>query len=145
MGILEDINTMKNQGMNEKDISKKLQEKGASPKAIEDAFNQMRIKQAVSAESSVSGEEGMEPSIMKNIPKEPISPTPQLYVPKTQEIDRESEEFYSPRSPQQDPPQFNDEQQIPMYSNYPEEYMPQEVYADTEMGGAYDTDTVIEI
>ena len=72
MGILEDIKNMKNQGMQDNEISKKLQEKGASPKAIEDAFNQMRIKKAVSAE--YSGEEGMEPSIMKNHEEPPSAP-----------------------------------------------------------------------
>jgi hypothetical protein len=144
MGILEDINNMKNQGMEEKDISKKLQEKGSSPKAIEDAFNQLKIKNAITAE--YSGEEGMEPSIMKDAPKkEPPAPTPQLYIPKTQEIEHEREEFYSPQPSQI--PQYNEEappQQ--MYGDYNQgEYAPQEGYAEGGMGGAYDTDTIIEI
>ena len=146
MGILEDINNMKNQGMEDRDISKKLQEKGASPKAIEEAFNQAKIKKAVSAE--YSGEDGMEPSIMKGTSKEPVSPTPQLYVPKTQEIEHDSEEFYSPQPPQQIP-QYNENPQAQqqMYGDYAmaEEYAPQEGYADQGAGGAYDTDTVIEI
>jgi hypothetical protein len=147
MGILEDINNMKNQGMEDKDIAKKLQEKGVSPKAIEEAFNQAKIKKAVSAE--YSGEEGMEPSIMKGTSKEPVSPTPQLYVPKTQEIEHDSEEFYSPQPPQQIP-QYNENiqaQQQQMYGDYAtDEYTPQqEVYAEQGVGGAYDTDTVIEI
>lgn len=143
MGILEDITTMKSQGVEDKEITKKLQEKGASPKAIEDAFNQMRIKQAISAESS--GEEGMEPSIMKNVTKEPIAPTPQLYIPKTQEIEHEHEEFYSPQSAPQ-VPQYAEAPQMPAYGEYQEEYAPQEGYADQGMGGGtYDTDTVIEI
>jgi hypothetical protein len=144
MGILEDINNMKNQGIEEKDISKKLQEKGASPKAIEEAFNQIKIKNAVSAESS--GEEGMEPSIMKGTSKELIAPTPQLYIPKTQEIGHDTEEFYSPPPPQQIPQYNEDPQAQQMYGNYPmEEYAPQEGYVDAGMGGAYDTDSVIEI
>ncbi len=149
MGILEDINNMKNQGIEDKDITKRLQDKGASPKAIEDAFNQLRIKQAVSAESS-SGEEGMEPSIMKDVSKEPIAPTPQLYIPKTQEIEHETEEFYSP-SPSPQVPQFNENTQASQYQGYQEAYPPQEGYEvqegyyDQGVGGAYDTDTVIEI
>jgi hypothetical protein len=143
MGILEDINTMGNQGMEDKDIAKKLQERGASPKAIEDAFNQLRIKKAVSAESS--GEEGMEPSIMRDVPKESVSPTPQLYIPKTQEINHESEEFYAPSPPQMS--QFNeDSQQMQRYGDYGMEgYAPQEGYVDPGMGGGYDTDSIIEI
>jgi hypothetical protein len=150
MGILEDINNMKNQGIEDKEITKKLQDKGASPKAIEDAFNQLRIKQAVSAEPS-SGEEGMEPSIMKDVSKEPIAPTPQLYIPKTQEIEHETEEFYSP-APGPQVPQFNENPQVQQYQQgyqeaYPpqEGYDPQEGYFDQGVGGAYDTDTVIEI
>lgn len=142
MGILEDIGNMKAQGIEDKEITKRLQERGASPKAIEDAFNQMRIKQAISAESS--GEEGMEPSIMKNESQEQVTPTPQLYIPKTQEIEHEHEDFYSPQPPPQ-VPQFNNSQQIEGYGNYQEEYAPQEGYADQGMGGVYDTDTVIEV
>ncbi|MCX6749942.1 MAG: hypothetical protein NTZ83_00625 [Candidatus Pacearchaeota archaeon] len=144
MGILENINNMNNQGMEEKEISKKLQEKGASPKAIEEAFNQIRIKKAVSAESS--GEDGMEPSIMKGISKEPIAPASQLYVPKTQEIYHDSEEFYSPQPPSQ-MPQFNEDSQAPAYGDYAmNEYAPQEGYSDPGMGGGgYDTDTIIEV
>lgn len=136
MGILEDINNMKNQGMQEKDISKRLQEKGASPKAIEDAFNQMRIKKAVSAEAT--GEEGMEPSIMK-------AGAPSLYIPKTQEIEHDSENFYSPQPTPL--PQFNDETQAPAYGDYSqqEEYSPQEGYVEPGIGGVADTDTIIEI
>lgn len=141
MGILEDINNMQNQGMGDGEIAKKLQERGASPKIIEDAFNQLRIKKAVSAESS--GEEGMEPSIMKEDSKELISPTPQLYIPKTQEINHESEEFYSP--PQM--PRFGGEPpQMQGYADYEAEgYAPQEGYVDPGMSGGYDTDTIIEI
>ncbi len=148
MGILEEINNMKNQGIEDKEIAKKLQDKGATPKAIEDAFNQLRIKQAVSAEPS--GEEGMEPSIMKDVPKEPIAPTPQLYIPKTQEIEHETEELYSP-PPSPRAPQFNEFSQPPQYGGYQETYPPQEGYEGQEgyydqgVGGAYDTDTVIEI
>jgi hypothetical protein len=142
MGILEDITNMQNQGMQEREISKKLQEKGASPKAIEDGFNQLRIKKAVSAESS--GEEGMEPSIMNGNPKYETAQTPSLYVPKTQEIEHDSEEFYSP---QPQTPQFNEEVQTPTYGNYSQEgYAPQEGYEEQGTGGTtYDTDTIIEI
>ena len=135
MGILDDINNMKNQGMQDKEISKRLQEKGASPKTIEDAFNQMRIKKAVSAESS--GDEGMEPSIMK-------AGSPSLYVPKTQEIEHDSESFYSPQPAPL--PQFNEEPQAPAYGDYnQEEYSPQEGYVEPGMGGVADTDTIMEI
>lgn len=156
MGILEDINNMQNQGVQENEISKKLQEKGASPRAIEDAFNQMRIKKAVSAE--YSGEEGMEPSIMKNQSAPLSQQSGPLYTPKTQEIEHDSREFYSPqpRAPTPQMEQFSEEPQAPMYGggrDYnqepyipQEQYIPQEGYAEQQMGGgSYDTDTIIEI
>jgi hypothetical protein len=137
MGILEDINNMKNQGAQDKDILKKLQDKGASPKAIEDAFNQLRIKKAVSAEAT--GEDGMEPSIMK-------AGAPQLYTPKTQEIEHDSESFYSPQPTPPLPQQYNEEPQAPAYGDYnQEEYTPQEGYVEQGVGGGSDTDTIIEI
>jgi hypothetical protein len=167
MGILEDINNMKNQGVQDSEISRRLQEKGNSPRAIEDAFNQMRIKNAISAE--YSGEEGMERSIMKADPEYETAPAPQtppsrepafsaassaLYSPKTQEIEHDSGEFYYPQpTPQQSQayqtPQFNEDIQTPAYDNYnQEEYVPQEGYADNSAmggGGAYDTDMIIEV
>jgi hypothetical protein len=146
MGILEDINNMKNQGMQENDISKKLQEKGISPRAIDDAFNQMRIKKAVSAE--YSGEEGMEPSIMKNIIEPPSPQSTPLYTPKTQEIEHDSREFYSPQPSLPQPPQYNDQyNEQGGYEEYnQEEYVSQEGYnPEPQMGGSYNTDTIIEI
>jgi hypothetical protein len=164
MGILEDINNMKNQGMQENEITRKLQEKGASPKAIEDAFNQIRIKNAISAE--YPGEDGMEPSIMKNTlpasPTPPLPPPSPLYFPKTQEIEHDSREFYSPQpSPPPQTPPVNEEPQAPMYGEYNqrqylsqeeqyapqgEQYTPQEEnYSESQTGGLYDTENIIEI
>ena len=145
MGILEDINTMKSQGMQDNEITKNLKEKGNSPKSIEDAFNQLRIKNAISAE--YSGEEGMEPSIMKN----EAPPAPQsspLYTPKTQEIEHDSREFYSPQPAPQQMQQYNEDMQNQMYGEdyNQEQYLSQEGYANQQMGGGlYDTDTIIEI
>jgi hypothetical protein len=140
MGILDDINNMKNQGMGEKEILSALQEKGVTPKSIDEAFNQIKIKKAVSAESS--GEEGMEPSIMKGSPKfeqTQVAAAP-LYIPKTQEIEHEARDRYTA--------QQNEEIEAPAYENYnQEEYSPQEGNAGQNgNGGAnYDTDTLIEI
>lgn len=147
MGILEDINNMKAQGLEDAEIAKKLKEKGANPKSIEDAFNQLRIKNAISAEY---GEEGMEPSIMKNPPAPSASP---LYTPKTQEIEHDTtKDFYSPQpGPPQFAPQYNPEFQAPAYANtadYQEQYVPQEGYSDQMVQGmsaSFDTDSIIEI
>jgi hypothetical protein len=137
MGILDEINNMKNQGMDEREILNRLQERGVTPKSIEEAFNQMKIKKAVSAESSEG--EGMEPSIMKGNPEYETTQVAPLYTPKTQEIEQDSGEFYAP--------QPNEEPESPRYnSDYnQEEYAPQEGYEGQTAGGNYDTDTIIEI
>lgn len=48
MGILEEVASMSNQGVSDEEIIRNLQEKGISPKEIKDAFNQLKIKNAVS-------------------------------------------------------------------------------------------------
>jgi hypothetical protein len=140
MGILDEINNMRNQGIDEKSIIANLQERGVKPKAIQEAFNQMRIKKAVSSEA---GEEGMEPSIMKEGMKSESELAPPLYIPKTQEINHESEIVYEPNSSQTS--QFNEDLEAPQFGQYnQEEYVPQEGYDQQEARG-YDTDTFIEI
>lgn len=138
MGILDEVNNMKNQGMDEDEIVGKLQERGISPKSIAEAFNQMKIKKAVSAESA--GEEGMEPSIMKNGSQYGANPK-QLHVPKTKEIERESEEFYAPQ------PNEERELEAPVYGEtYAQgEYSSPEEDVGQGGGTNYDTDTLIEI
>ncbi len=161
MGILEDITAMRGQGMDDRAIIQNLNENGYPPRSIESAFNQLKIKDAVSAE--YSGGENMEPSIMKNEHMFPIAPPPQktspVYTPKTQEINHNpEEEFYSP----QQMPQPNELNPNPGYAieygqeqyyepaQYPpqysgqEQYLSQETYSEQQMQGEY-ADNVIEV
>ncbi len=124
MGVLEQITDMRNQGVSEDEIVTKLQEQGTSPKDINDALNQSKIKTAVSAETEGTGE--MQPS---------VNPQGQNLPPKTQEMGGESgAETYLP-APQEE------------YAA-PEEYYPQEGYGGYEGYGqeaGISTDTFIEI
>lgn len=61
MGVLDQVTDLKNQGMADGKIVSTLREQGISPKQINDALNQAKIKSAVS--SSGQSDE-MEPSIM---------------------------------------------------------------------------------
>jgi len=61
MGALDEVTQMKSQGVPENEIINKLQEQGVSPKAINDAMDQFKIKDAVSRPVP---EEGMEPSVV---------------------------------------------------------------------------------
>ncbi len=131
MGILEEINYLRNQGLNDKEISNKLQEKGVTPKAINDALNQMKIKDAIYPEDNEA-----EQTTKENIyaPSAPAPPQP-LYSPKRLEIEGNREELYAPP--------LMEEGEIPQYEGYPqEEYYPQEGYGES---GGYDTETFIEI
>ena len=86
MGVLEQISQMRNQGMDDENIVRSLQERGVSPKAINDALNQAEIKKAVSDDEF----EAPGPSSQRQ---------PQ-YVPRTQEM--ESQYRGQEESPQQE-------------------------------------------
>ncbi|MBI4116377.1 hypothetical protein HY449_01395 [Candidatus Pacearchaeota archaeon] len=90
MGVLEQISQMRNQGMDDENIVRNLQERGVSPKAINDALNQAEIKKAVSDEEF----EAPGPSQQRQ------------YVPRTQEMENQNyqpqeeqpqQEYYSPQ------------------------------------------------
>lgn len=150
MGVLEKIKEMRNQGIPDEDITKKLQEQGISPKAIMDAFNQEQIKNAVSAESS-DGENNMNLSIPK-----PGQQTQgagiggqQFYRPRSQEMNESAQDYYEPYSTQS-----QGMQQPPQQYNYPEtdqydqeEYYPQQSYSQDyySQPQGYSADTQIEI
>ena len=52
MGVLDQVRQMRNQGMGDEDIVRRLQEQGIPPKAISDALSQEQIKNAVADEYS---------------------------------------------------------------------------------------------
>jgi len=128
MGVLEQITQMKNQGIADEEIVTKLQEQGISPKAINDAFSQAQIKDAVSDENA----EEMQPSIINQ--PQPFQPQNQegVYIPKTQEIPEplgaEGQETYAP---------------LPQESPQSQDFYQQDNYGDYSSAG--ETDTIIEI
>ena len=77
MNILEQIIQMKNEGVEDEEVVRKLQEQGVSPREISSALNKVQIKNAV------AGNEEMEQSIMPPPPQRNV-------VQKTQEIEPES-------------------------------------------------------
>ncbi len=140
MGVLDQIEKMKKEGENDKDIADKLQEQGVNPKAINDAFNQMKIKNAVSAEDDNSEESY---NNMNGIP------TPSS-----------GDKFYTPRTQEMNPPQDYSNYNDPNSTPYPQqdsqqqsqqEYYPSEGYSDAGYttggyaSGGIDTETMIEV
>jgi len=129
MGVLDQITQMKNQGMPDEEIASKLQEQRISPKEINDAMSQSKIK------SAVSDNEDMQPSIMQNTPTP--SGEEDVYIPQTQESEQETYTS-QPGSVEQDtyPPTPGSQQ---------EEFYPQEGYNEYPSTAGTDTDTMIEI
>lgn len=67
MGVLEEVNQLRGQGLEESAIVNQLKNKGVSPKDITEALSQVKIKSAVaSEEQSAEGNQtpDMQPSIM---------------------------------------------------------------------------------
>ena len=120
MGILDEIKKMRDEGRDEQATVQALKERGVSPKEIDDAFNQMKIKNAVSKEE-------LQPP--QNIQAQ------NKYVPQTQEI---SEQMYYPQ--EETPKEFYPQE------NSAQVYSPQENYGDyPQYSGGIDSDTMIEI
>ena len=84
MTILEQVSEMKNQGVPEEEIIKKLQDQGISPKAINDALNQEEIKKAVSIEDEYEMPPSPIPKRQRSIKTQEI-PDDQMYYPQQQE------------------------------------------------------------
>ena len=128
MGVLEQVTQMKNQGIPDDEIVIKLQEQRVSPKEINNAMDQAKIK------SAVSDIEDMQPSIMKS---SQTQSNEGVYIPQTKEAGQET---YTPQaeSVAQDiyPPEPGTQQ---------EEYYPQEGYDEYSASTGTDTDTIIEI
>jgi hypothetical protein len=142
MGLLEQITRMRKEGLNDNDISSTLQEQKISPAAINDAFNQLKVKEAVSAEDSY-------PAPTPKQTQKNMANQGQFYTPRTKDIDEapqaptpdQNQDYYSPQN-------YNP----PTPDSYPgqntqEEYYPQYNYDDSQQQGSYatDTDTIIEI
>jgi len=111
MALVNQIEQMKQQGMSENDIIRKLQDSGYSPLEINQAIEQSKIKTAVSQLNSdvveKSQEEnipiGMQQSIMESFEQQPTIEQPQQEYPQYQQY--EQYQSYYPAQ-QQEYPQY---------------------------------------
>jgi hypothetical protein len=138
MRILEEITNMRNQGMSDREISGVLQEKGLTPRTIDDSFNRLNIKNAITTEN----EEMNTPSPLPDEKNEESLQS--FYTPKSKEMMNPPEEIYS--APIIETPPGYEEYTNEQYSppNTGEEYYPQEGYEETQ-GTGYNSETFIEI
>lgn len=163
MGVLEQVNELKEKGTPENEIISKLGEQGISPGEITEALNQAKIKSAVSSERknvkskmepSIMGPEGAEPP-PKELPTEgrEIDLTPpesQQYqgqlMPKGP-VSKEISEEYVPSPQGENYPEQGQYQEAQYSPEQYQDYYPQQEYeyGESAAGGISDTDTLIEI
>lgn len=104
MGVLEQVSQMKSQGIPEQEIVSRLKQQKVSPKDINDALNQSRIKDAVYSPQKAN-------TAPEQIPMPEKEPTEATYTPRTKDIKQEDnvpqpQQNYTPQ-PQEEyaPPQ----------------------------------------
>jgi len=123
MGVLEQVSQMRDQGIPEQEIVSRLQAQKISPKEINDALNQARIKEAVYS----SQDYNMNPPEQMPMPENVEAP----YAPKTQDFQEGTPREYVPQ-PQEE------------YAA-PQEMYQQESYGYQPADAGQSSDMMIEI
>ncbi|MFA5020284.1 MAG: hypothetical protein WC533_04250 [Candidatus Pacearchaeota archaeon] len=124
MAMLEKVNQMKRQGMSDSEIIEVLQSEGVSPREINDAISQSRIKEAIS-----------------NGNRQDTSPVPNF--PGSEDMSASIMDQYSPQREYQEgqyqqeqyPEQGYSQNQIPPQTTEPQ--YPQEQYNEQPISGDY--------
>lgn len=140
MALIEQITKMKNEGLKEDQIATRLQEQGYTPREVNEAIDQSKVKSAVSEQPTG---QGMQPSVMgptsedhvpvpspgqpgmpPAMPRQPRTQYPQM--PQPQQMTEETQYLQPPQPYQQteyQEPAF--EEAYPSYSQYPESQYPE--------------------
>ncbi len=124
MALITIINQMKQQGMNDDEIARNLQEQGYSPQEVANSITQAELKPAYPQQEGEQ-EEGMQPSMMPSPPQNQPFPIQQPITKELQEGYPQAEEAY----PQQGGYEQYPQQQYSQYAPYQqqqgyEEYLP---------------------
>ena len=132
MPLIEKISEMKKQGMDDNQIIQNLQEQGISPREINEALDQTRVKSAVSEQSVSEMEPSVMPSPTNNIP----IPTPTPEQTKTQLPPTQMRREIQPTPPQiqpiQPPTPTQMPAEIPTSEQPPEQFPPVPTQETTE-------------
>ena len=140
MGVLEKINHLKKQGVKEDEIFQNLQEQGISPGEIEDAMQQLKVKEAVSAEQNFTAPT---PNYQMKKPQN----SGQFYTPRTQDIENPETDLSEMQNDYYSPEHQNESQNYPAQNSQQQEYYPQYNYDEysPQTQTSTNTDTIIEI
>lgn len=141
MTTLEEVQKLKSQGMSDQDIINNLQQKGISPREINDSLNQAQIKTAVSSENSLGGTPSQ--PISKNAPTTTPQPAPQSPITSQAPLNPEISQTETPQQPTggySQPPSTQEylPQQSPYAGQQEQENYGQDIYASGGNYGGYD-------
>lgn len=134
MGVINQIEQMKAQGIPEEEIARQLRQRGVSPKEIVDALNQIQVKNSVSTQNEMMNA----PPVNDEFPQEEmptIEEQPDYYSPSIQETPAPQKNYYTP-SPREEAMQMPQGEQQEYYEQQP---------AEQDYSGGFSTDTIIEI
>jgi len=127
MGIIDEIEKMRQEGMSEQEIALSLQQRGVPFQQIENALSQSQIKEAVTSDPAVPlpssypqdlSQDTLQASIMQS-PQESLPETP---APAQEELQESPQQFQeAPQQFQESPQETYDPsyQQYPQYSQAP--------------------------
>jgi len=136
MGVINQIEQMKAQGIPEEEIARQLRQSGVSPKEIVDALNQIQVKNSVSTQNEMMNT----PPINDEFPQEEmptIEEQPDYYSQGIQETQQAPQKNYYTPSPREEPA-------MQMPQGEQQEYYEQQPTTQDYSGG-FSTDTIIEI
>lgn len=138
MTVLEQITKMREQGKSDEEIITNLREQGATPKAINDAFSQARIKSAVFDTQEDKEQFNREIGLAPSSDEPPFEPPPSPIGEQTKDISEA--EFYSAQPQQQE---FYPQQQ--RGTAVEQEYYPADYGSQGYSGQGFDSNMMIEI
>jgi DNA-binding transcriptional MerR regulator len=156
MAVLDTILEMQRQGMQESEMVNYLRNQGVSPKEINDALNQAKIKSAVSqSEEQLTQTPQQDYQAQQNpsYPQQEQPPYPNEQQNQQQDYSQAQQEQYNQQQqpevyPPEVPQQTPQEQQDPSYDYYqqtPQAYPGQEGYYMPSSTAPLDTETISEI
>lgn len=98
MGILDQVTSMRQEGKEESEIIRSLQEQGISPKEIQDTLSQSQIKQAISEQPPTPETQSNYPTTQEYTPQPEYSPETYAPSPQSYSEPQYAEQSYQPQT-----------------------------------------------
>ena len=98
MGILDQVTSMRQEGKEESEIIRSLQEQGVSPKEIQDTLSQSQIKQAISEQPPTPETLPPSPNTQEYTPQPESAPETYAPSPQSYSEPQYAEQSYQPQT-----------------------------------------------